>query len=89
MSYGATHFCLNTLEERKKKEFEFDLVLCTANSYDISAWMPTLRPEGKFVTIGCPDWSEPWNVNAFDLIMYSRSIVGSLVGSLSDTSEVL
>jgi len=86
---GATDFVVTTepgaLAPLKNR---FDLILDTVSAaHDYNALLQTIRPKGTMVVVGVPSEAVP--VHAFSLIMGNRRLVGSLIGSIAETQEML
>lgn len=65
-----------------------DLIICTVPAtLDLDAYLGMLDVSGTFVVIGVP--RRPLAVDPFSLIVNQRSIVGSRIGSLRETQEML
>ena len=86
---GASHFELTTDETNMKRMAgSFDLIIDTVSAqHDYNAYLALLRTNGVMVLLGVPP--EPSAVQASQLIMKRRSLVGSLVGGLKETQEML
>lgn len=86
---GAKHF-VATKEEGAlaDQQGRFDLVIDTVSaehSYD--AYLATLRPRGTMVLVGAPPG--PQTIRSFALIGGSKRLVGSLIGGIAETQEML
>lgn len=86
---GAKHFIIT----KDPKNFEsaadtLDLIINTVSAkHDFSPYLSTLKHKGTMVLVGAsPD---PNEVSAFGLIMGHKSIVGSLIGGIKETQEML
>lgn len=86
---GAAHFELTTNKENMKKMAgSFDLIIDTVSaSHDYNAYLALLKTNGVMVLLGVPP--EPSEVQAAQLIMKRKSLVGSLVGGIKETQEML
>lgn len=86
---GAHHFELTTQEERMKKMAgTFDFIIDTVSAkHDYNEYLSLLRTNGVMVLLGVPP--EPSEVQAVQLIFGRRSLVGSLVGGIQETQEML
>lgn len=86
---GAHHFELTTNEENlKRMAGSFQLIIDTVSgqhSYD--EYLALLKTNGVMVVLGVPPESE--KVHAGSLIFGRRSLVGSLVGGIKETQEML
>ncbi len=88
-SLGAHHFALST-DENKMKELEnsFDFILNTvAAKHDMNKFLNLLKINGKMLVVGIPP--EDNRFNAGTLIGKRRSIVGSMIGGIKETQEML
>jgi uncharacterized zinc-type alcohol dehydrogenase-like protein len=66
----------------------FDLIIDTISApHDYDKYLGTLRPRGTMALLGVPP--EPTPVHAFSLIMGNRRLVGSLIGGIAETQEML
>lgn len=86
---GAHHF-VNTKEEGAlgKLYQHFHLIIDTVSApHDLNAYLMTLRRDGTMVLLGVPP--EPTPVAALPLIFRRRRLVGSLIGGLPETQEML
>lgn len=86
---GAHNFELTTKEENMKRMAgSFDLIINTVSAqHDYNQYLELLKTNGVMVLLGVPP--EPSEVQAGQLIMKRRSLVGSLVGGLKETQEML
>ncbi|MFD2518729.1 NAD(P)-dependent alcohol dehydrogenase [Salinimicrobium flavum] len=86
---GAAHFELTTSEENVKKlAGTFNLIINTVSAqHDYNQYMKMLKTNGVMVLLGIPP--EPSAVHAGPLITSRRSLVGSLVGGIRETQEML
>lgn len=67
---------------------QFDLIINTVSApHDYNRLLATLRPYGTMVLVGAPPAPTP--LSAFGLIMANRRLVGSLIGGLQETQEML
>ncbi len=72
----------------EKLQGRFDLVIDTVSApHDYGAYLRTLRPFGTMVLLGIPD--TPERVDAMSLIMGNRRLVGSNIGGVAETQEML
>ena len=86
---GATNF-LNTkdVEATKAAAGSFDLILDTISAnHDYGAYLSLLGLNGVMVIVGVP--TEPTPLNAFSLIGGNKALVGSLIGGIPETQEML
>ncbi len=86
---GAHHFELTTQEENLKRlAGTFDLIINTVSAqHDYNQYLNLLKTNGVMVLLGVPP--KPSEVQAGQLIMKRRSLVGSLVGGIKETQEML
>ncbi|WP_432708648.1 NAD(P)-dependent alcohol dehydrogenase [Pedobacter sp.] len=86
---GAHHFEITTKKETKEKlANHFDFIIDTVSAkHDYNAYLPLLNTNGVMIVVGAPP--EPSTVEAFLLIGGRRSLVGSLVGGIKETQEML
>ena len=86
---GAAHFELTTKEENMKKMAgRFNLIINTVSAqHDYNQYLNLLKTDGVMVLLGIPP--KPSEVLAGPLIMKRRSLVGSLVGGIKETQEML
>ena len=86
---GAHHFLLTTDKEAmEKRENYFDFILNTVSAdHEYGPYMQLLRTNGTMIVVGVPP--DPSKIPAFDLIMKRRSIMGSLIGGIKETQEML
>ncbi|MES2329119.1 MAG: NAD(P)-dependent alcohol dehydrogenase [Bacteroidota bacterium] len=86
---GAHHFALITDKDTMKGlENHFDFILNTVSAvHDYGTYLNLLRINGVMIVVGVPPTPSP--VHAFPLIMKRRSIIGSLIGGIKETQEML
>lgn len=86
---GAHQFLLNnTADALTAHANHFDVILDTvAAVHDINGPMSCLKRDGTLILVGAAP--EPLPVAPFSLIMSRRRILGSLVGGLPETQEML
>ena len=86
---GAHHFLLSTDEAAMKKHAShFDVILDTVSAnHDYTAFLDMLDIEGKLLIVGLPS-KEP-SLSPFSLISKRRSIIGSMIGGIKETQEML
>lgn len=86
---GAQHFELFTDEAtltRLQGSFDFILDTVSAN-HDINALANLLKRDGTLILVGVP--SEALPLGAFSIIPRRRRIVGSMIGGIKETQEML
>lgn len=86
---GAHHFLLSTDKEAMKKHAShFDVILDTVSAnHDYTEFLDLLDIEGKLLIVGLPS-KEP-SLSPFSLITKRRSIIGSMIGGIKETQEML
>ena len=86
---GAHHFALTSdAETMKGLANTFDFILKTVSApHDYNTYLNLLRTNGTMIVVGVPP--APAQVPAFNLIMKRRSIIGSLIGGIKETQEML
>ncbi len=86
---GATNFVVTKDKEALKKyKNYFDVILDAVSApHDFTPYLDLLALEGKLLVVGLP--SEEPKVNPFSLITNRRSIIGSMIGSMQETQEML
>jgi len=86
---GAHHFALiNDEEAMKGLQNHFDFILNTVSAqHEYGTYLNLLRTNGTMIIVGVPPI--PSTVPAFPFIMKRRSIIGSLIGGIKETQEML
>jgi len=86
---GAHHFKLTTTPDTMRElANSFHFIIDTVSApHDYNAYLALLKTDGVMVLLGAPP--QPTPVGAFPLIMGRRSLVGSLVGGIKETQEML
>ena len=86
---GAHHFILaKDADALKPYDSTFDVVLDAISAdHDYTQYLNLLRLEGKLLVVGLPEHNP--KVSPFALIKNRRSIVGSMIGSIKETQEML
>jgi uncharacterized zinc-type alcohol dehydrogenase-like protein len=86
---GAHHFALISDKEKMNGlQNHFDFILNTVSAqHDYATFLNLLRTNGTMIIVGVPPAPSP--VHAFPLIMKRRSIIGSLIGGIKETQEML
>jgi D-arabinose 1-dehydrogenase-like Zn-dependent alcohol dehydrogenase len=91
-AFGAKEFVCSKNEEQMKyiqtKE-KLDLVINTAYCHDVTNYMYTIKPGGRFIQVGLPETSSPVIFNTMDLVCNQKIFTGSCVGSRKEVEEVL
>ncbi len=86
---GAHHFVLTSDESKMKtllNNFDFILNTVSAN-HDYNFYLNLLKTNGTMIVVGAPP--APAVFPAISLIMKRRSIIGSLIGGIKETQEML
>ena len=86
---GASHFKI-TYDPTNMKNLagSFDFLIDTVSAaHDYNQYLALLKTNGVMVLLGAPP--SPSEVSAFQLIGGRRSLVGSLVGGIKETQEML
>ncbi|MNJ98005.1 NADP-dependent alcohol dehydrogenase C 2 [compost metagenome] len=86
---GAHHFALTSnAEVMASLTNTFDVILNTVSAqHDYNTYLNLLRKNGTMIVVGVPPAGEP--LQAFTLISKRRSIMGSLIGGIAETQEML
>lgn len=89
LKLGAHHFALTSDEATMSSlACSFDYILNTVSAqHDYNTYLNLLRVNGTMIIVGVPPAPTP--VHAFPLIMKRRSIIGSLIGGITETQEML
>jgi len=86
---GAHKFVV-TRDEAQLKEYRnyFDFILDTVSApHDLSLYLNMLRRDGTMILVGAPP--EPSPVAGFSLISRRKRLVGSMIGGIPETQEML
>ena len=86
---GAAEFLL-TADARAVSQIgrRFDFILDTVSApHDINVYLESLKTDGTMILVGAPD--QPISVGAFPLLLRRRRLVGSLIGGITETQEML
>jgi uncharacterized zinc-type alcohol dehydrogenase-like protein len=89
LQLGADHFLLSSeSEEFEKRQVYFDCILDTVSAkHDLMQALSTIKREGNLVMLGVsPD---PLDLPVLPLILKRRHVMGSLIGGISETQEML
>lgn len=75
-------------DEMSKLKSNFNFIIDTVSApHDLSAYLTLLKRDGQLCMVGAsPD---PFNVYSFTMIRNRRSLVGSLIGGIPETQEML
>lgn len=66
----------------------FDFILdCVSAEHDVNPYMNALKREGVLCTVGAPE--KPLAISAFSVIPKRRHFVGSMIGGIAETQEML
>lgn len=86
---GAEHFVLITDDEQLKKHANtFDYILNTISAqHEYKTYLNLLRTNGTMIVVGIPEKAS--EVPASTLINKRRSVMGSLIGGIQETQEML
>lgn len=86
---GAHNFALTTNPENiTALANTFDVILNTISApHEYNTYLSMLKTNGTMIVVGVPP--EPSAVPAFTLIMNRRSVIGSLIGGIAETQEML
>jgi uncharacterized zinc-type alcohol dehydrogenase-like protein len=89
LKMGASDFIIANAENFAKYQSHFDLIINTVSSAEINLteYFNLLKFDATLVAIGAPD--KPYSINPFPLIMMRRKFAGSVIGSISQTQEML
>ena len=86
---GAHNFALiSDPEVMAGLQNKFDFILNTVSApHDYNTYLNLLNTNGTMIVVGAPP--APAEIPAFNLIMKRRSIIGSLIGGIKETQEML
>jgi uncharacterized zinc-type alcohol dehydrogenase-like protein len=86
---GATHFLVSTDKEAMSKyNSYFDVILdAISANHDYSTYLNLLGIDGKLMVVGLP--IESPKVQPFSLVTNRRSVIGSCIGGMKETQEML
>jgi len=85
---GAQHFAVATSPEAKALQGTMHLILNTVSApIDLSHYLEFLRRDGTMVLLGVSP--KPMAVESHTLVMKRRRLVGSLIGGIRQTQEML
>lgn len=90
IAQGAHHVLVTTDSEQMKAAAEhFDFLLNTVPvQHDLNPYMETLKRDGTLILVGQVDTVEP-PLHTGPLLFRRRAILGSLIGGLPETQEML
>lgn len=86
---GAHHFALTTQPESMQSLLaHFDFIIDSVSApHDYTALLSLLRTNGTLIIVGAPP--EPIQIPGFALIMGRKHLMGSLIGGIRETQEML
>jgi uncharacterized zinc-type alcohol dehydrogenase-like protein len=86
---GAHKFVVTSdPEQLQKVKGYFDFILDTVSApHDLNLYLSLLKTNGVHICVGVPP--TPYQLHAFSLIGGRKSLVGSLIGGLPETQEML
>jgi len=86
---GAHKFVVTSdAEQLQKVKGYFDFILDTVSApHDLNLYLSLLKTNGVHICVGVPP--TPYQLHAFSLIGGRKSLVGSLIGGLPETQEML
>lgn len=86
---GAHHFVLSTDPEAMQAlRGSFDFILDTVSArHDHNALLGLLRTNGTLIIVGAPP--EPLEIPGFSLITGRKKVMGSFIGGIKETQEML
>ncbi|HBP89019.1 MAG TPA: hydroxyacid dehydrogenase [Nitrospiraceae bacterium] len=86
---GAADFASTSQEgtfTRLTRQFDF-IIDTVSGAHDYNAYLELLKTDGTYILVGAP--SEPISLEAFSLILRRRRLVGSLIGGIRETQNML
>ncbi|MGV3625963.1 MAG: NAD(P)-dependent alcohol dehydrogenase [Archangium sp.] len=85
---GATGFIATKVTPLSTVKERFDLLIDTVSAtHDYDAYLSLLKPRGTMALVGAPP--EGQQFKPFSLIMGGRTLMGSLIGGIAETQEML
>jgi len=86
---GASHFLVSTDKEAMSKyNSYFDVILdAISANHDYTSYLNLLGIDGKLMVVGLP--IESPKVQPFSLVTNRRSVIGSCIGGMKETQEML
>ncbi len=86
---GAHNFIVSKDEKQMASAMgTFDFILDAVSApHDLNMYMSLLKTDGVHICVGLPP--TPYDVHGMSLIMGRKSLVGSLIGGLPETQEML
>jgi uncharacterized zinc-type alcohol dehydrogenase-like protein len=87
--FGARAFyCVAKPDVFKSLAKRFDFILDTVSApHDFNAYLELLKTDGTMILVGAPD--KPASIEVFPLLLGRRRLVGSLIGGIKETQEML
>lgn len=88
---GAKHFCVSTDPESVKNHLNtLDFIVDTvATDKNMDLYLSLMRTNGVLVTVGLPEVSIALKVSPMSLVFGRKSVMGSIVGSVSEQAEMM
>ncbi|QDU54992.1 NAD(P)-dependent alcohol dehydrogenase [Aeoliella mucimassa] len=75
-------------DEMKQHAGSFDIILDTVSAeHDLNAYLNQLGPHGTMILVGAPE--KPLPIAVMSLIFGMRRLVGSMIGDIAETQEML
>ncbi|MCI0472861.1 MAG: zinc-binding dehydrogenase, partial [Ignavibacteria bacterium] len=89
LKLGAHKFIVTKDEEQfKSVTGYFDFIIDTVSAeHDYNQYISLLNVNGVHICVGAPP--TPFQISSFSLIMGRKSLVGSLIGGIPETQEML
>jgi len=86
---GAKDFAvMGSLNESDRLMGSFDFIIDTVSAeHDINAGLNLLKTDGTYIMVGAPP--TPLSIMGFGLVLRRRRLVGSLIGGIRETQEML
>jgi alcohol dehydrogenase (NADP+) len=85
---GATDFVVTKDGALERLAGQLDLVIDTVSApHDYNAYLALLRPRRAMVLVGAPTSASP--IQPFSLIQGAKGLVGSMIGGMAETQEML
>ena len=86
---GATHFIVSTNEDQMKQyQGYFDVILdAVSANHDYTIYLNLLGVDGKLMVVGLP--TNPPQLTPFSIVTHRRSVIGSCIGGMKETQEML
>ncbi len=85
--FGAEDFVLAKDLNKHNNKFDFVINLLSGNNHDYNKDMALLKTDGTMIMLGMP--SNPGVLPCFSLLRKRRKIVGSIVGGIKETEQML